>query len=63
MCQGEEQLAAVLEADERIAGSGEGERIGADEATLLEHELAVPEVAGEIAIRVQHAVLQRQWNE
>ena len=53
-----EQLAPPLEGEERLARHGEGEHVGLGQAPCCEHDLAQPEVAGEVAVAVDQPVAE-----
>ncbi len=57
--QGIEHLAAVFESHKRCARAGKRKRIYPDQPSLLQHVPPVPQMPGEISIRVQERRLQR----
>ena len=57
--QGIEQLAAIFETHKRGARPGKRKKIYPDQPSMLQHVPAVPQMPGEISIRVQERRLQR----
>jgi hypothetical protein len=58
MGKGIEQLAAVLEGNERSAWSSERERVGSNELALLEHVPPVRQMSGQVTVGIQQGLLE-----